>query len=146
LKASEIRQELIREHAEIRVMMEVTLTIAKGARAGSPGGDIHGCLVRLAKALRRHNLREQALLRDLISSVDAWGPVRAEIMTQGHIEEHARIDAALLGIPFTPVEFAASGIAALIDVIREHMDREETAFLNEDVLRDDIVVTNQSGG
>ena len=147
MKPSEIRGELLRQHAQIRIMMDVTLTIAKGARLGAPGrGDLQGCLVRLADALRTHNQREEALLRDIIPSVDAWGPARAAIMTEEHKREHDRLDAALLGIPCTPVEFGAAGIVALVDLIRQHMDREEAAFLGEDVLRDDIVVTNQSGG
>ena len=147
MKPSEIRGELLQQHAQIRVMMDVTLTIAKGTRVGAPdGGDLQGCLVRLADAVRTHNLREEALLRDLIPSVDAWGPARAAIMIAEHMKEHERLHAALLGVPCTPVEFAAAGIVALVELIREHLDREEAAFLGEDVLRDDLVVANQSGG
>ena len=147
MKPSEIRGELLHQHAQIRIMMEVTLTIAKGAGLGAPGrGDLHGCIVRLAEALRAHNQREEALLRDVIPSVDAWGPARAAIMTEEHKREHDRLDVALLGIPCAPVELAAAGIVALVGLIRQHMDREEAAFLGEDVLRDDVVVTNQSGG
>ena len=147
MKPSEIRGELLHQHAQIRIMMDVTLTIAKSARVGAPGrGDLQGCLVRLADALRTHNQREEALLRDLIPSVDAWGPARAGIMNEEHTREHARLDAALLGVPRTPVEFAAAGIVALVGLIREHTDREEAAFLGEDVLRDDFIVANQADG
>ena len=147
MKPSEIRRELLQQHAEIRIMMEVTLTIAKGTRVGVPDrGDLPDCVVRLADALRAHNQREEALLRDLILSVDAWGPARAAIMTEEHEKEHERLNAALLGVPRTPIEFAAAGVIALVALIRQHMDREEAAFLGEDVLRDDVVVTNQSDG
>jgi Hemerythrin HHE cation binding domain len=147
MKPSEIRNELLHQHAQIRIMIDVTLTIAEGARVGAPGrGDLQGCVVRLADALRTHNQREEALLRDLIPSIDAWGPARAAIMTEEHKREHDRLDAAMLGVPCTPVEFAAAGIVALVELIRQHMDREEAVFLGEDVLRDDVVVTNQSDG
>jgi len=147
MKPSEIRGELLDQHRQIRALMDVALTVAEAARVGAPGRcDVQECVVRLADALRSHNQREEALLRDLITSVDAWGSARAAIMTEEHAREHDRLDAALLGVPFTPIEFAAAGIVALVGLIREHMDREEAAFLGEDVLRDDFVVANQSDG
>ena len=147
MKPSEIRGELLQQHAHIRTIMDVTLTIAKGARVAAPDrGDLQGCVIRLADALRTHNQREEDLLRDLIPSVDAWGPARAAIMTEEHQREHDRLDAALQGVPRTPIEFGAAGIVALVHLIRQHMDREEAAFLGEDVLRDDVVVSNQADG
>jgi hypothetical protein len=147
MKPSDIRGELLQQHAQIRIIMEVMRTIAKGVRVGMAGrSDLQGCLVRLSDALRTHNRREDALLRDLIPSIDAWGPARASIMAEEHEREHARLDAALSGIPYTSVQFAAAGIVALVDLIRQHMDREEASFLGEDVLRDDVVVANQSDG
>ena len=145
MKPSEIRGELLRQHAQIRIMMDVTLTIAKGARLGAPGrGDLQGCLVRLADALRTHNQREEALLRDIIPSVDAWGPARAAIMTEEQRTRSARRRAS--GYPVHASRVRSRGDRRAVDLIRQHMDREEAAFLGEDVLRDDIVVTNQSGG
>jgi hypothetical protein len=147
MKPSEIRGELLKEHAQIRMMLDVTLTFAGGSHVDAPGcDDLREHLIRLTDAIRMHNLREEALLRDLIPSVDAWGPARAAIMMEVHIQEHDRLYAALLGIPCTPVEFASAGVAALVDLIGEHMDREEATFLGEDVLRDDLVVANQFGG
>jgi Hemerythrin HHE cation binding domain len=147
MKPSEIRGDLLREHAQIRVMLDVTLTFAEVSRVDAPGcDDLREHLVRLTDAMRAHNLREEALLGDLIPAIDAWGPARAAIMFEEHVQEHERLYAALLGIPCTPAEFAAAGVAALVGLIGEHMDREEAAFLGEDVLRDDLVVANQSGG
>jgi hypothetical protein len=147
MKRSEIRSELLREHAQIRMMLEVTLTFAEVSHVDAPGcDDLQEHLVRLTDAIRAHNLREEALLREIIPSVDAWGPARAAIMLEEHVQEHERLHAALVGVPHTPAEFAVAGISALVDLIHEHMDREEAAFLGEDVLRDDLVVANQSDG
>jgi len=38
MKPSEIDSELLEQHASIRIMMDVTQTIAEGARLGSRGG------------------------------------------------------------------------------------------------------------
>jgi hemerythrin len=147
MKPSEIRGELLREHAQIRTMLDVTLTFTEVSHVDAPGcDDLREHLVRLTDTIRAHNLREEALLRDLIPTVDAWGPARAAVMIEEHNQEHERLYAALFGIPCTPAEFAVAGVATLVDLIREHMDREEAAFLGEDVLRDDLVVANQSEG
>ena len=128
-------------------MIATTRAIAEAARAGAPVGvDLRASLTHMGDALRVHNLQEEALLGGLIVSVDAWGSARAEIMSDEHVREHARIQGALRGISHTPVEFAGGGICALLDAMIEHMDREETAFLGEDVLRDDITVPDQSAG
>ena len=124
MKPSEIRGELLREHAQIRMMLDVTLTFAEVSHVEAPGCDsLREHLVRLTDAIRTHNLREEALLRDLIPSVDAWGPARAAIMVEEHVQEHERLYTALLGISRTPAEFAAAGVAALVYLIGEHMDR-----------------------
>lgn len=144
---SEIRAELLRQHAEIRALMERTRTIAERASKGAPvDDDLRASLVQLADALRRHNLQEEALLGDIIPAVDAWGAARAEIMTEEHVREHAGLYAALLGTPCTPIEFAGAAIDSLLGAMAVHMAREEEAFLGEDVLRDDVVVVTQSGG
>jgi hypothetical protein len=147
MKPSEIRHELLEQHSRIRIMTEVIQTIAKGIRDGNGGcGDLTECLVRLAEAVRSHNLREEALLRDLVRSIDAWGEAREAIMTEEHVQEHARLDTALRGISEASPEIAAVGVLALLRLIREHMKREEAVFLSEEVLRDDIIVLAQSDG
>jgi hypothetical protein len=147
MSASEIRTELLEQHAHIRRMMDATRVAAVRASAGECDGDeLRASLVALADAVRTHNLREELLLRDVIPSVDAWGPTRAAIMTESHIKEHDRLFTALLGFRSTPVDIAGAGIIALIALLRDHMDHEEAIFLREDVLRDDIVMSDQSAG
>jgi hypothetical protein len=147
MKPSEIREELLRQHAEIRIMTEVTLTSAKGVLDGIPGrGNLHHGIMQLADAVHSHNLREEELLGEVIPSVDAWGTARAEIMTEQHVEEHARLNSVLRGISSAPLHAMATEVLELVRIIREHMDREEASFLGEDVLRDDIVVTDPSDG
>jgi hypothetical protein len=147
MKPSEIRHELLEQHSQIRIMTEVVQTIAKGVRDGNgSSGELADCLARLSEAVGSHNWREEVLLRDLVPLIDAWGPARAAIMTEEHIQEHARLQTALRGISMTSPEIAAVGVLALTRLIREHMAREEAAFLCEEVLRDDIIVPAQSGG
>jgi hypothetical protein len=140
VKASQMHAELCEEHAQLRAMIDVVRRMTRQPVHGpGPREALRGSIVQLADALRRHNLREEELLGGIIPTVDAWGPVRAEIMDHEHIAEHKELYAALLGEDGQPVD-------ALLDRVLDHMAREEAAFLNEDVLRDDVVVTDYFGG
>jgi predicted metal-dependent phosphoesterase TrpH len=147
MKPSEIRRELLEQHATIRTMTEVAQTIAKRLRAGvPPEGDLQDCVARLAEAMRAHNAREEELLRELVQDFDAWGKDRITMMDREHMQAHRRLDEAIRGIPEVRTAVAAVGVIALAHLIREHMDREEAAFLNEDVLCDEVVVRDQTDG
>jgi hypothetical protein len=147
MKPSEIRRELLDQHASIRTMTEVAQTIAKRMRAGQPPeGDLQDCVARLAEAIHAHNAREEELLRELAPVFDAWGKERLSMMDHEHMAAHRRLDEAIRGIPRVRTELAAVGVIALSHLIREHMDREEAAFLNEEVLCDEVVVRDQTDG
>jgi hemerythrin len=105
--------------------------------------DLPSAIRLLVDAVRRHNQREEHLLRDLIPTVDAWGQMRAEIMTDEHVHEHNLLHRTLLG---TPSELAGPDISQLLDRLIQHMAREEEAFLNERVLRDDVVAIDLCDG
>ena len=120
---------------------------ADSACSGEPVAEELLAAVRaLADAVRRHNLREEELLRDLIPAVDAWGHERAEVMTEEHVREHDELYQSLLGTPCTPPEFAGAGVRLLLGELLEHLEHEERAFLNEDVLRDDAVLADPQVG
>jgi hypothetical protein len=148
MKPSEIRAELLEQHAHVRDLMDATQAIVAGlrSRARTDADALRLSLAHLTDALRTHNLREETLLRDVLPSVDAWGSARTAIMTEEHMAEHARLHAVLPEIEGPAFELGAAGILSLLERIRAHMDLEEAAFLGEDVLCDDIIVVDQSGG
>jgi len=127
-------------------MIDVARACADRASAGAEIEDLVTAVRLLADLVRRHNQREEQLLRDLIPTVDAWGEARAELMTDEHVREHGAIHGALLGMTRTPSEFAGAGMRLLFDQMLDHMAREERAFLNERVLRDDVVAIDPFGG
>jgi hemerythrin-like domain-containing protein len=141
---SQICAELLEQHAEVRRMVDGVRMCADRTRDGaSVVQDLPSAIRLLADAVRRHNQREEHLLRDLIPTVDAWGQMRAEIMTDEHVLEHNLLHRALLG---TPSELAGPNMSQLLDRLIQHMAREEEAFLNERVLRDDVVAIDLCDG
>lgn len=144
---SQIRTELLEQHAELRKMVDAARVCADRASDGAKVTDDLVTAIRLlADALQRHNRREEQLLRKLIATVDAWGQARADLMTDEHVREHDALHGALLGMTRTPSEFAGAGMQLLLDQLLGHMAREERAFLNERVLRDDVVAIDPFGG
>jgi hypothetical protein len=146
MKLSDIRRELLEQHHQIRTLMAGTRLVAEHVLSGAGTREaLRGSLIGLANAVRAHNVREEDVLRDVIPSLDAWGPARAAMMTDEHAKEHTRLHAALLDMR-SREDTSADSVLALVALMRDHMDREEAVFLREDLLRDDIVVVDQADG
>jgi hemerythrin HHE cation binding domain-containing protein len=148
MSPSEIRDELLEQHASLRAMIEDVRWVAGRAHEsdGKPG-ELQDHMRRLALAFRAHNRREEEVLKGFLVSVDAWGPVREEIMSEEHVAEHVELYAALVDMNMTARSAIAAGaLAAGLDRMLDHMAREEIAYLGEDVLRDDGVMMSQFSG
>jgi hypothetical protein len=145
---SQIRDELLSQHESLRARLEATRAVVdRWAKGEVPQAHVRTELAGLSDALRSHNLVEERTLRELIRNVDAWGPVRVEIMDESHVDEHRDLFDAL-----HVISLAHDGREALQELERfrarllAHMDREEAGFLNASVLRDDQVVIDAQGG
>ena len=144
MKPSQIRAELLEQHAALRGLIK---DVRCAIEERSAREELRGCVERLATALRGHNKYEEGVLRELIKNVDAWGPARVEIMDESHVYEHTEVLAALLGTSgASDVAAAGKGVAAVLGRIESHMAREEEVLLGEDVLRDDDIVIEYIGG
>jgi hypothetical protein len=145
---SEIRKELLDQHAGLRTKIDATRVAAERWKVGETAREeLRSCLAVLADGVRAHNRREEELLHDLIPSADAWGPARAEVMQETHVQEHKDLYEAL--IDAGAAADATSGVPPvlkLLEQMTEHMKREESSFLGADVLRDDAVTPDFFGG
>jgi hypothetical protein len=140
---TQIRAELLGQHAEIRVLIAEIRQSAELARRGEPREkELRDGVARLAAFIVAHNAREEELLAPVLPTVDAWGPVRADIMDEGHLSEHRALSQALAAIPHTPREFAGAGVEVLCERILEHMASEEEVLLAEELLRVDTVTVD----
>lgn len=146
-KPSEIRTELLGQHADLRAKMKAARELANRCHHEDAREALRDSLSRVADALRMHNKREEELMRDVFPELDAWGPIRAEIMAEEHVGEHNHLYEALMTASTTAVaKEAASAAMTLFDQIEKHMAREEKVFLGEDVLSDDGVIPDMFGG
>jgi hypothetical protein len=144
----QIRVEILAQHAGLRAMIVETRRAIE--RVG--GSEVTRAELRLhvgsiAHTLREHNRCEEELLRGVLFDADAWGPVREDIMSEEHASEHALLCGAMVDASVISDAGLSEGtLLRAFDQVLEHMSREESAFLNEDVLRDDAVVLDQFGG
>ena len=142
MKLSQMREELIAEHAELRrLASHVTAEaerVLQGEGASAEG--LRSLLARFDDALQAHNRHEESLLRDEIRHLDAWGPQREALMDDVHEAEHSSIVSAL---GETATIDDARGTAergmAVVRRVLDHIQAEERELLHPDVLRDDIV-------
>jgi Hemerythrin HHE cation binding domain len=135
----EVRTELLQQHADLRrTIGEAAAMMDRWASGEDARHALRRILVHLSEALAVHNAREVALLRGVISKIDAWGEAREEIMNERHVHEHQDIFDALLVATESPnAKAAAPLLATVFDRLLEHMGREENAFLKREVLHDD---------
>jgi hypothetical protein len=147
MTASQIRAELLKDHAGLRTLIEeVRLAVTRAVARASTQHDLRERLQRLATALGAHTQPEEGMLREIVKHVDAWGPVRAEIMDESHLKQHADLVAALLAASTANEAVASASAAVMLDHLETHMAREEEVILAEDVLRDDDVAIDYFGG
>jgi hypothetical protein len=139
MKLAEVRARLLQQHAELCATIEKVRHVAQQASEGAPvQEELRALVIGLAGAFLQHNILEQKLLEEA-SEVDPSTRARAAIFSEEHADEHEELYEALVGIPHTPVEFAGGGVNELLDGILEHMAREETSLLGDNVLRDEAV-------
>jgi iron-sulfur cluster repair protein YtfE (RIC family) len=144
----EIRELLLSQHRAVRAQIEQARALATSTLAGEEvRAALRECLQSLAGELGSHNAYEESVLQKVLPSVDAWGPVRLEAMTEEHTAEHRNLSKALLdaGAHDDPAK-GAREVLRLLDRMLEHMVREEKVFLAVDVLTDDITTGDAISG
>jgi hypothetical protein len=144
---TELRSELLEQHAALRNLATLVRAAAEQATAGPAAiAELRAVLAKLAAEVESHNDFEERTLHQVLPGIDAWGPQRDERVYLCHAAEHVAIGEAL---DDALVELDAAALAERILTalarLSEHMEREEREILAGDVLRDDIVTSGVGG-
>jgi iron-sulfur cluster repair protein YtfE (RIC family) len=147
--AGEVRDLVLKQHGELRSL------IGKAQRAteGAPERSFQAAeqLVRIAEELQgrlgNHLLFEERFMFPALREADAWGPQRVEALTAEHARQRRELEAfiELIESQRPPGELGRA-LRALSSALLVDMDEEETTFVNDSVLRDDLVSVDQSSG
>jgi len=132
--------ELLAQHEKLREMMSTCDQLADELDAdGGDAADLTREVARVRIAFDAHNRHEEALLRPVLESTDAFGDVRIDQMVTAHVEEH-RVLRSHLGL-WT----ATSALREVLADLRAHLEAEERYFLTARILRDDVVSVEGGG-
>ena len=149
MELSEVRERLLEQHRRLRAGIAKLLCW----KAGDARGELEFCvaLAELSDELARHNQEEERLLSAVVPTLDAWGPVRKQLMDEHHVGEHAAQLRALRGLADgellqTGVDEAIALAQRSLQKILDHLDYEERELLHPDLLRDDAYAIDMNAG
>jgi len=149
LSDSEACAKLLAEHECLRFLLLACEGEASKILDGreTTGRQLLSTLLELRDAFEDHNREEESQLRPLLLGADSFGEVRIAGMVADHMQEHAALREALRDAvePNLPDRSARAALE-VVSRLRRHMDAEEAQFLNERVLRDDLVSLDAFGG
>ena len=145
----DVLDELSAQHDELRDLLVACEQAADqaegtGSRTGRP---MVRATTRLLEALSRHNREEERLLRPILLEADSFGEVRVSQMAEDHLAEHAAIISAMRDIALIDDPGAAArALRPWLARLRQQLATEEHQFLNDRVVRDDVISIDASDG
>ena len=142
---SERRQILRAQHCGLRVTIETARGTARSmlARKGTVA-ELQQAVTALQQELLAHLADEERLLVPILPQLDAWGKVRLDLLYAEHAHQRAVL-VVLTGKSAWPAAAVVAGrTLALCDDLLEDMAFEERELLNENVLRDDLILLDAS--
>lgn len=139
------REILLGQHAHLRETIQVAQNAARSVlTTRGLAGALQASVVALQEELLAHLADEEKLLEPILAKIDAWGPVRAGLLRAEHAHQRA-ILSVLTGPTAWPVAtLVASRTLALCDDLRTDMEFEERELMNENLLRDDLILLDAS--
>jgi Hemerythrin HHE cation binding domain len=138
MRPSEVRDLVGRQHVQLRILfVEVRGTLEDDPRRA---------IERLVREVWQHLDMEDRVLVPALRELDAWGPVRAAEIDAEHARQRAELNYLRDLARHGERELAVEGARTLLDELVADMDAEERDLLDPDLLRDDVIVIDQSGG
>ena len=143
----ERRQTLHGQHQHLRrVIVAVRQAALEVLGAESDdSSELRARIGTLRDEMERHLTTEEALLEPVLERIDAWGPVRLDLLRAEHAHQRAvlgllRSDRAAA----LPALLLARRVIGLLDDIGADMDAEDRDLLDPRVLRDDVIQLDAS--
>jgi iron-sulfur cluster repair protein YtfE (RIC family) len=145
MRPSEIRARVLADHENLRASLVDLEALAFAVERPRPGRTRVSKLRTESEAfldrLARHMRWEEAYMIPALFEADSWGPQRVERLIEDHREQRELLALILDRVRDAnrPDAVVARDIRALVGLLREDMREEDAEFLDDRVLRDDIV-------
>jgi iron-sulfur cluster repair protein YtfE (RIC family) len=142
----ERRQILETQHRGLRALIaRVRDTAGDTLEAeGGPPGALRNLVGDLHEQMEKHLATEEALLGPVLEKIDAWGPVRLDLMRAEHAHQRAVLAVLRSDRGVLSPSLLARRVLGLLDDILADMDAEDRDLLGARVLRDDVLQLHAS--
>ena len=149
LDAGTARQSILSQHEHLRALLDRASAVAEAALDGRPPSPdaVASTVGDIRTTFEVHLTFEEKVLLPLLRDDLPLGPQRADRL----LDEHARQRQTLATLhreacAFPEFPTLAAKLAFLTSWLLADMAEEEHSLLNPDVVRDDVVVIDQSSG
>jgi hypothetical protein len=149
LDAGTARQSILSQHEHLRGLLARAGSVAEAALDGQPpsADAVASAIADVRTSIEVHLTFEEKALLPLLRDDLPLGPERADRL----LDEHARQRQTLATLHREACAFPTSAtlaakLAFLTSWLLADMAEEERSLLNPDVVRDDVVVIDQSSG
>ena len=145
MRPSEVRARVLEDHEGLRADLDRLEGLAQRVRRDDCSerdvDALRSDAQTLLDKLRVHMQWEDRYLLPALRSADAWGEERAKRLVDDHREQRALLDFILERLldDGRPDELVFSDVFGLIAFLRLDMAEEESGFVDESLLRDDVI-------
>jgi iron-sulfur cluster repair protein YtfE (RIC family) len=148
LMPSEVRRRVLTQHREIEKMLsELESGSSRLGKRDEDAERVKRAAYALRGILELHMTFEETHMAPAIAQADGFGPERARHLHSEHAEQRQHLDALVHAIldAKAPNEIKEC-VSKLADMLRKDIEEEERHYVNEALLRDDIMPRDTFGG
>jgi iron-sulfur cluster repair protein YtfE (RIC family) len=141
MRPSDVRRRVLSDHEELRGRLDLLERLAEAVRQGGETARLRAEAESLLDRLAIHMSWEDLYLVPVLREADAWGEVRTARFADEHREQRELLEYVLRSLhdQSRPGPVVASNVLDFVALLRADMVDEESAFLDEHVLRDDPI-------
>jgi hemerythrin-like domain-containing protein len=148
LMPSEVRRKVLSQHREIEQMLsELETGVTHLAEGEVDAEQVKRAAYALRGILELHMNFEETHMAPAINEADGFGPERVRHLHAEHAEQRRELDRLVDQIreANSDVDLATS-VARLAEMLRNDIEEEEREYVNERLLRDNIMPSDTFGG
>lgn len=150
MQPGEVRVSVLSDHEELRGRMRRLEEMARAVIEGEklPWGALRAEGESFFERLAHHMRWEDRYLAPVLRDADSWGEVRCLRLADDHREQREFLEYVLqqLRDEGRPARLVAANLLDLIELLLKDMEEEEAVFLDEQVLRDDVIAIDVISG
>lgn len=148
LMPSEVRRKVLSQHREIEQMLaELEVGVAHLGDGTVEADQVKRAAYALRGILELHMNFEEAYMAPAIQEADGFGPERVRHLHLEHAQQRRELDRLVDQIreAVSPDDLR-EGVAKLAANLRKDIEEEEREYVNDRLLRDNLIPTDTFGG